>query len=202
MPASWVILCHQLLSRCCCLLSPSKKGYSPCVISFHVIPSHLIPLLLVALLLATRVGMCVIAKAPRCVWWFGLIHVFLCVRVCFHSLLSCVYVWESGLRVITSTPAHVSARWYFWHGQFGYWLVNMFLSFFYMIIRCESGKHCGSHRATACVCVGVCNIFWTDKHWTDRLVSAEGIKSVCKMITNYYLMLSIRGQLLDIRRLI
>lgn len=30
---------------------------------------------------------------------------------------------------------------------------------FYMIIRCESGKHCGSHRATACVCVGVCNFF-------------------------------------------
>lgn len=35
-------------------------------------------------------------------------------------------------------------------------LVNMFLSFFYMIIRSESGKRCGSHTVGVCICESVC----------------------------------------------
>lgn len=40
-------------------------------------------------------------------------------------------------------------------------VVNMFLSFFYMVIRSESGKHCGSHRDTVCkeFSVYMCDIF-------------------------------------------
>lgn len=97
--------------------------------------------------------------------------------LCVRSVLWCVF----GGRVITSTPAHVSARWCFWHGYFG----------------CCAGKHVFVvflhdnpiwiwqalwEFVSANQCVRVCDILWTDKSWADRILVVEGIKSVFKII--------------------